>query len=514
MTFIRLTPFQDCDNTMSFTALWLDPFRSLKPTEQTLLDQAGVSISMVRTFDELGSALKRRDIEPALLVLGLGSDIELLKEIWETFRNTHSKLVVICRVERKNLELAVAAMRHGACHVLAADDWSVEAWRDALACANGRYEDLVLNARIPAVSPVQPRQLPSAAAPRDAVRSVVFVDPVSIKLLALAQRVAQAQVTVLLEGPTGSGKEVLARVLHESSPSQGGPFIGLNCAALPEHMIEDMLFGHEKGAFTGAVKDHRGMFEQAQGGTIFLDEVGDLPIGLQAKLLRVLQERSLVKLGSERAVALDVRVIAATNKNLRLAIERREFREDLYFRLSTFKLRVPPVAERRGDILPLVARVLARHQRGDQAWTVSPAAQACLLSYEWPGNVREIENVVQRAMVLCPDRHIDAHHLMFDDAPDPAGMLDMLQELTEFPSPVELFSAETKSSLAYRDVDLVGRSKLQAVVKQSENHVIMSALETSKNRVEAAQKLGISPRTLRYKLAQLRDHSPGQMASA
>ena len=243
---------------MSFTALWLDPFRSLKPTEQTLLDQAGVSISMVRTFDELGSALKRRDIEPALLVLGLGSDIELLKEIWETFRNTHSKLVVICRVERKNLELAVAAMRHGACHVLAADDWSVEAWRDALACANGRYEDLVLNARIPAVSPVQPRQLPSAAAPRDAVRSVVFVDPVSIKLLALAQRVAQAQVTVLLEGPTGSGKEVLARVLHESSPSQGGPFIGLNCAALPEHMIEDMLFGHEKGAFTGAVKDHRG----------------------------------------------------------------------------------------------------------------------------------------------------------------------------------------------------------------------------------------------------------------
>ena len=514
MTFTRLTLFQDCDNTMSSTALWLDPFRSLKPTEQALLDQAGVSITLLRTFDELADSLNRLDDEPALLVLGLGADIDLLKETWDMFRSTYDKLVVICRVERKNLELAVAAMRHGACHVLAADDWTAEAWRDALACANGRSDDATSNARISAVNPVQSKRPLSAAMPRNAVRSVVFVDPVSIKLLALAQRVAQAQVTVLLEGPTGSGKEVLARVLHESSPSQGGPFIGLNCAALPEHMIEDMLFGHEKGAFTGAVKDHRGMFEQAQGGTIFLDEVGDLPIGLQAKLLRVLQERSLVKLGSERAIALDVRVIAATNKNLRLAIERREFREDLYFRLSTFKLRVPPVAERRGDILPLVARVLARHQRGDDVWSVSPAAQACLLSYAWPGNVREIENVVQRAMVLCPDRHIDEHHLMFDDAPDPVGLVAMLHASTEFPCPLEPLTSETKGSVDYHEVDLVGRSKLQTVVKQSENHVIRSALETSKNRVEAAQKLGISPRTLRYKLAQLRDHSSAQLARA
>ncbi len=495
---------------MSSNAFWLDPFRSLKPSEQALLDQAGVSIASVRTFDELATSLKRLDNEPALLVLGLGSDIELLTVTWDRFRKTHDKLVVICRVDRRNLELAVAAMRHGACYVLAADDWSSEAWRGALACVNGQFDGPASSLRIPA----QAKQLPSAAVPRHAVRSVVFVDPVSVKLLALTQRVAQAQVTVLLEGPTGSGKEVLARVLHESSPSQGGPFIGLNCAALPEHMIEDMLFGHEKGAFTGAVKEHRGMFEQAQGGTIFLDEVGDLPIGLQAKLLRVLQERSLVKLGSERAVSLDVRVIAATNKNLRLAIERREFREDLYFRLSTFKLRVPPVSERRGDILPLVARVLARHQRDDQVWTVSPAAQACLLSYAWPGNVREIENVVQRAMVLCPNRCIDEHHLMFDDTPDPVGLVALLREPTEFVCPTEPLTSETTSSLAHHEVDLAGHSKLQTVVKQSENHVIRSALETSKNRVEAAQKLGISPRTLRYKLAQLRDHSAAQLASA
>jgi two-component system response regulator FlrC len=155
--------------------------------------------------------------------------------------------------------------------------------------------------------------------------------------------VAKAQVTALIEGPTGAGKEVLARVLHESSARARGPFVGLNCAALPEQLIDDMLFGHEKGAFTGAHKEFKGLFEQAQGGTLFLDEIGEMPMHLQAKLLRVLQERQLTRLGAERCVTVDVRVVAATNKDLRQAIVAREFREDLYFRISTFKLRVPPL---------------------------------------------------------------------------------------------------------------------------------------------------------------------------
>jgi two-component system response regulator FlrC len=340
-------------------------------------------------------------------------------------------------------------------------------------------------------------------------------------LLALAQRVALAPVAVLIEGPTGSGKEVLSRVLHESSPASHGPFIGLNCAAMPEHMIEDMLFGHEKGAFTGAVKDHRGLFEQAQGGTLFLDEIGELPLTLQAKLLRVLQERTLVRLGGERSIALDVRIIAATNKNLRESIALREFREDLYFRLSTFKLRVPALAERRGDILPLIARLLGRHVRGTQGWSVSPAAQAQLLAYPWPGNVRELENVVQRAMVLCPDHHIDAAHLMFDDAGCEALMQCHFQapEATPDVPAVDLqlaqgVPANAAELLAMLHEDDSATMPLQTAVKNNEHSLIRAALESSRSRIEAAEKLGISPRTLRYKLARLRDNSLSQLANA
>ena len=514
---------------MSSTALWLDPFRSLKPAEQVLLGQAGVSTSMVCTYEELEASVAQLGDQRGLLVLGLGSDIDLLIEALQLLQSAKDRVSVICRVERRHLELAVAAMRHGACHVLAADDWSAQAWRKALDCAKtqapGAAQQSVGAGSVQsaALSMHKPGSVGASLAPQSGVRSVVFVDPVSIKLLALAQRVAQAQVAVLIEGPTGSGKEVLARVLHESSPCADGPFVGLNCAALPEHMIEDMLFGHEKGAFTGAVKDHRGLFEQAQGGTIFLDEVGELPMALQAKLLRVLQERSLVKLGGERAIALNLRVVAATNKNLRLAIEQREFREDLYFRLSTFKLRVPPVSERTGDILPIVARLLARYQRDDQAWSVSPAAQLRLLSYPWPGNVREIENVVQRAMVLCGDCHIDTEHLMFDDGADGAEFLSSLshQPVLFGPPACQLPSSPSSPSspslltpmFGGEDGFAVG-NKLQTAVKNSEQSVIRSALETSKNKIEAAQKLGISPRTLRYKMAQLRDINPEQLANA
>jgi len=341
---------------------------------------------------------------------------------------------------------------------------------------------------------------------------VVYVDPVSRNLLALAQRVAQANVTVLVEGPTGSGKEVLARVLHESSPAAAGPFIGLNCAAMPEHMIEDMLFGHEKGAFTGALKEHRGLFEQAQGGTLFLDEIAELALPLQAKLLRVLQERSLTRLGGERSIALSLRVIAATNKDLRQAIARREFREDLYFRLSTFKLRIPALTERKGDIFPLVSRLLARYQPSGvspaSGWQVSAAAQAQLLAYAWPGNVRELENVVQRAMVLCADQKIDTQHLMFDDTGElQLGVGSVASGWAELlPSPVA--TAHSPDLSVPSDEALIASKPLQAAVKHNEQHLIRTALESSDSRIEAAQKLGISPRTLRYKLARLRDTHP------
>jgi two-component system response regulator FlrC len=341
-------------------------------------------------------------------------------------------------------------------------------------------------------------------------------------LLALAQRVAKAQVTALIEGPTGAGKEVLARVLHESSARARGPFVGLNCAALPEQLIDDMLFGHEKGAFTGAHKEFKGLFEQAQGGTLFLDEIGEMPMHLQAKLLRVLQERQLTRLGAERCVTVDVRVVAATNKDLRQAIVAREFREDLYFRISTFKLRVPALRDRPGDIMPLVAQLLVRHAK-DESFTVSAQAQSMLLGYGWPGNVRELENVVQRAVVLCADGHIDTCHLMFDDAydvydgydnntptqPALAARHDTPSVNTGFvPEPdstEELCDDEVTALMQYPSA--AGAGHLHTAVKSNEHQLIMAAIQNTESRIEAARQLGISPRTLRYKLAKLKGGS-------
>ena len=466
--------------------LWLDPFRALGVAEQAQLAVAGLQARVVTTLDELQEQLGDADC----LVIRLAGSVDLLREVQALMKSVACQCPVICRVERKSLEIAVAAMQEGACHVLDIDDWSAAQWQTALSRQQAN-----------SLKPVPAK--PAAPARAAASRSVVYVDPASRNLLALAQRVAQANVTVLLEGPTGSGKEVLARVLHESSLAASGPFIGLNCAAIPELMIEDMLFGHEKGAFTGALKEHKGLFEQAQGGTLFLDEITEMPIHLQAKLLRVLQERTLVRLGGDRLVSLDVRVIAATNKNLAEAILQREFREDLYFRLSTFKLRVPALQQRPGDILPLVARLLARHAADGQPYRVSAEAQGQLLAYAWPGNVRELENVVLRAIVVCSDHLITHEHLMFDDS----AALPALPVLPAV-APVE---ADLSSLLPQQPVDALAPlgAGLQANVKSSEQRLIQAALETTQSRNAAAKKLGISPRTLRYKLAKFRSCSQG-----
>jgi two-component system response regulator FlrC len=470
------------------TALWLDPIRPLTPANRAQLEAVGWLVSIASTLDDLQNQLLERD--GRVVVLGLGAEGGLLHDVQTVLAKCGNGATLVCRTERRQLELAVHALQCGACHVLAADDWSDGAWR--LAAKRAAQANLKNPESQPAPSTAQNEGA--------AMRSVVYVDPVSRNLLALAQRVAQAPVAVLVEGPTGSGKEVLARVLHESSKAASGPFIGLNCAALPEHMMEDMLFGHEKGAFTGAVKEHRGLFEQAQGGTLFLDEIGELPLALQAKLLRVLQERTLVRLGGERAIALQVRVVAATNKNLREQIAQRAFREDLYFRLSTFKLRVPPLSERSGDILPLVARLLAQFPRAGQDWSVSLEAQAALLAHAWPGNVRELENVVQRAMVLCSDHQIDTAHLMFDDAPN-SFILALECQSKLLPSPAAM-------------APHAAQRHLHTAVQHSEQHAIRVALDTSHTREEAAQKLGISPRTLRYKMARLRNNAPVQSTNA
>ena len=493
--------------------LWLDPVQPLDAPEHAQLTATGLSIRCINTLDELQSALSHG--QTMALVIRHDTTLDLLQSCQALMLRAGVSVPMVCRVDRRHLELAVQAMRQGAAHVLATDDWSAGSWQMAHQAIQALRLSSSAASMVARMAP--PCEVVAAAAQQ---KSVVYVDPVSRHLLALAQRVAQANVTALIEGPTGAGKEILARVLHESSKRARGPFVGLNCAALPEQLIDDMLFGHEKGAFTGAQKEFKGLFEQAQGGTLFLDEIGEMPMHLQAKLLRVLQERSLTRLGSERQVAIDVRIIAATNKDLRVAMAEREFREDLYFRISTFKLRVPALRNRPGDILPLVASMLVRHGQNNEAFTVSDQAQAKLVSYPWPGNVRELENVVQRAVVLCSDNHIELGHLMFDDASEMLVSEDIstLESSEGFQAERALASmaAEVPAALptafpsvlpAYQTASLTQAApaaNLQEAVKSNEHQLILTAIQNTDSRMEAARVLGISPRTLRYKMAKLR----------
>ena len=524
-------------NQTAQQVLWIDPAHSLSAHEHAKLLEAGLVPRSVHTLLDLKTAMTEQPSTPVVLLHDKTHG--LLAGIFSFFPNAFKSRPLICRVDRSQLDLVVDAVKQGACHVIAADDWSLDAWKIAARSVNAaegaqapiNLAEIAAPLRSKTVS-MASKALSDLSGPSGQViepRSVVYVDPLSQHLLALAQRVAQANVTALIEGPTGAGKEILARVLHESSKRARGPFVGLNCAALPEHLIDDMLFGHEKGAFTGAHKDAKGLFEQANGGTLFLDEIGEMPLHLQAKLLRVLQERQLTRLGAERAVAVDVRIVAATNKDLRQAITAKEFREDLYFRISTFKLRVPPLRERPGDILPLVGQLLTRHAK-DTQFSVSIAAQTQLLTYAWPGNVRELENVVQRAVVLCPDGHIDTMHLMFDEcaqAPELSNFTSSSAFISSQPHADTLASETFTNGMpavfnsgnlqqpanAQVETHQNTATNLQDAVKSSEHQMILAAIQTTDSRMEAAAKLGISPRTLRYKLAKLKAEN-GNMAWA
>ncbi len=479
---------------------WLDRQEGLTSAHLGALAHAGLQVQAIEDCAALPASTPGQWLA---VRLDNAQDLAALTQ-WQ--QASGRRIATIARIPRYDMALTVAAMKAGVHHVLATDEVSVMAWREALRTHEATHE-------------TAPAEAPAALpAPQ---RSAVYVDPQSRHLLALAQRVGQAGVTALIEGPTGAGKEVLARVLHESSPRARGPFVALNCATLPEQLIDDMLFGHEKGAFTGAQGAHRGLFEQAQGGSIFLDEIGEMPLHLQAKLLRVLQERQLTRLGSERRIDLDVRVIAATNKDLRQAIALREFREDLYFRISTFKLRIAPLCERTGDILPLAACLLQRMgQSGQPAYSMHPQAQAMLLAYPWPGNVRELENVMQRALVLCLDHQIRPEHLMFD-APlasavagaqaavqAPALAQPTLQPTPELwaPTPIEAASSASLAGAipAPSLAQPLNDGRLHDAVRHNEHQLILAAIDATHSRIEAARKLGISPRTLRYKLAKLK----------
>jgi len=329
-------------------------------------------------------------------------------------------------------------------------------------------------------------------------------DPASLRVLELAARVASSEATVLLCGESGTGKEVYARFIHEHSPRSEGPFVAINCAAIPENMLEAVLFGYEKGAFTGAQAAHPGKFEQAQGGTLLLDEISEMDLSLQAKLLRVLQEREVERLGGRKTIPLDVRVVATTNRDLLACVRDGGFREDLYYRLNVFPVRLPPLRERPGDIVPLAEHLLAQHSRGQRPVPrLSLEAAQRLQAHDWPGNIRELDNVIQRALILAVGDEIQAEALHFEAATDglssaPGG------GLTDESGPTSPDSSEFEG--ASQPAGKEGEHALDDALKQREYRLIVDALRSEGgSRKQAAARLGISPRTLRYKIARLRE---------
>jgi len=306
-------------------------------------------------------------------------------------------------------------------------------------------------------------------------------DEKSLALLTLAERIAKSEIPVLLEGPTGTGKEVFARFVHRMSKRAKGPFVAVNCAAMPEAMLEGLLFGHRKGAFTGASDAREGLFRAAHGGTLLLDEIGELPLALQAKLLRALQEGEVLPLGATKPITVDVRIVACTNRTLASEVEAGRFREDLLYRINVFPLELAALRDRRGDIAPLAFGMLLRHAccPGQPLWLTGQAL-ALLATHNWPGNVRELENVIRRAILLAGEEaRIGSEHIVFDQ-------------------PVRAVGSETST--------VTPGGSLSDVAFQSEAQAILAALDDhGGHRAKTARSLGISERTLRYRLASMRD---------
>ncbi len=308
---------------------------------------------------------------------------------------------------------------------------------------------------------------------------LVAADPASREVQQLAARVAETDATVLLCGESGVGKEVYSRYIHRRSVRAAGPFVAINCAAIPENMLEAVLFGYEKGAFTGAHRATPGKFEQAQGGTLLLDEITEMDLGLQAKILRVLQEKEVERLGGSKIIELDVRIIATTNRDLREAVQARRFREDLFYRLNVFPITIPALRQRSADIAPIAERILAQYARAaGEPIQLTEAARERLCAHHWPGNVRELDNVIQRALILKQGQAIQPQDIMLEQAIPEAPLEPLLDD----------------------------NGLLQSDLRDRETEVILETLRLFKgSRKKTAEKLGISPRTLRYKLARLRE---------
>lgn len=339
------------------------------------------------------------------------------------------------------------------------------------------------------------------------VDAPVAEDPVSQRMFQLARKVAGSDSTVMISGESGTGKEVLARYIHQQSPRAEQAFVAINCAAIPENMLEAILFGHEKGAFTGAHASSPGKFEQANGGTLLLDEISEMDLSLQSKLLRVLQEREVERVGGRKTISLDVRVLATTNRDLADQVREGKFREDLYYRLSVFPMQWQPLRDRPLDIMPLANALLKQHCRKMKLNGIAfgADAKAAMKAHGWPGNVRELDNAIQRALVLHQGQTIQAEDLCLE-----VGITGLVSQAAHAVAvPLAARHSEDREEEPDPDPDFTERDEVSSLghdLRQQEFRIIIDTLRNERGRRNrAAEKLGISPRTLRYKLAQMRE---------
>jgi len=441
---------------------------------EALQDTLLLAQYQVRVADSAEKALLLLKQEKVQLVI---SDVQMQGVsglvLLKTLREHYPQLPVLMMTAYATVQAAVEAIRLGAIDYLA--------------------------------KPFSPEVLLNTVSRYVAAEPVSSIEPVvaaasSKQLLALCAKVACTDASVMISGPSGSGKEVLARYIHQLSERSSGPFIAINCAAIPENMLESTLFGYEKGAFTGAINACPGKFEQAQQGTILLDEITEMDLNLQAKLLRVLQEREVERLGGRKTIKLDVRVLATSNRNLKQAVAQGDFREDLFYRLNVFPLVWPALSERAEDIVPLAQHLLQRHCQasGRAQVSLSTAAKTRLTQHSWPGNVRELDNVMQRALIIAQGDSITVDDIMLEH-------IDMPASTPPTAIPQQALSDEREYSDTEQTED-DGNSRFKHSVHEQEHRIILATMKACANRrKDVAEKLGISDRTLRYKLARMRD---------
>ena len=411
------------------------------------LESAGFQVFEACNGKEALLQLMHQDIE--VIVSDVQMDVMDGNELLKATREKYASIPFVMMTAHASVERAVAAMRDGATDYL-----------------QKPFEATSLVSTVKRM--IKRSGLDSS--------EMIAEDAKTKRILEIVRRVAPSDASIMISGESGTGKEVLAKTIHECSDRSDRPFVALNCAAIPENMLEAILFGYEKGAFTGATTAREGKFEQANGGTLLLDEVSEMALELQAKLLRVLQEQEVERLGGKAAIPLDVRVLATTNRHLTAEVAGGRFREDLYFRLNVFPIELPPLRERSDDLIPLAYRFIERYSPG-KSLTLSPASEHLLLSHGWRGNIRELGNCIHRACILAPGSEITPNDIVFDALVD-----------ADYAGPVK------QNESASEDL------------KGSERDMIISALRDSNgNRKLASERLGISGRTLRYKLAKYKE---------